>query len=46
MGKKIITIENPTCEIEGVKYKKHMLVAAIYMQIIQKKQPRLAEKIY
>ena len=37
MGKKIIAIENPTCGIEGVKYKKHMLAAAINMQIIQKK---------
>ncbi|HCQ24839.1 MAG TPA: hypothetical protein DIT52_06480 [Flavobacteriaceae bacterium] len=37
MGKKIIAIENPTCGIEGVKYKKHKLAAAINMQIIQKK---------
>lgn len=45
MGKKIIATENPTCGIEGIKYKKHMLAAAINMQIIQKKkQPRLAEK--
>ena len=37
MGKKIITIENPTCGIEGVKHKKHKLAAAINMQIIKKK---------
>ena len=37
MGKKIIATENPTCGIEGIKYKKHMLAAAINMQIIQKK---------
>ena len=47
MGKKIIAIENPTCGIEGVKYKKHKLAAAINMQIIQKKtQLGLARKIY
>lgn len=38
MGKKIIATENPTCGIEGIKYKKHMLAAAINMQIIQKKK--------
>ena len=47
MGKKIIAIENPTCGNESVKYKKHILAAAINMQIIQKKaQPRLAKKLY
>lgn len=46
MGKKIIAIENPTCGIEGVKYKKHMLADAINMQIIQKKNSQDSRRKY
>ena len=46
MGKKIIATENPTCGIEGIKYKKHMLAAAINMQIIQKKTAKTRGEKY